>query len=219
LMRMGPALGIWVIMATQTVRDSTIPTEAQAVAVYRYGLKMESHEPNDKVLGTGAHRAGTTATIFGFEEKGIGWFKGEGAKPFIARSVVGLDAVAARTIAVRARAWRAARGLLTGEADEDGGIEDAEIVISIEQDIEQVLRQGGVDRAQYPELVDWLRDLRPEHYADLTVDGLAGQLRKVPHSRDLTEDDEARIVRDQVWSNGKNGRGVKLVDLGKRAGG
>lgn len=200
LMRMGPALGIWVILATQTVRDSTIPTEAQAVAVYRYGLKMESHEPNDKVLGTGAHRAGTTATIFGFEEKGIGWFKGEGSKPFIARSVVGLDAVASRAVAARARAWRSARGLLTGEAG-DGDIVDAEVVIDITQDVEHVMRARGRGRAQHVELVDWLRELRPEQYADLDVEEVSVRLRS------------AGLPIRQVRIEGVNRKGVRLSDL------
>lgn len=197
LMRMGPALGIWVILATQTVRDSTIPTEAQAVAVYRYGLKMESHEPNDKVLGTGAHRAGITATIFGFEEKGIGWFKGEGAKPFIARSVVNLDAVAARAVAVRARAWRAARGLLTGEAGNDG-IEDAEIVHSILEDTVRVMREhGNTSTAHLEELVAWLGELR-EDYADLDVPELGKRLRN------------ARMVVSPVWRVDRTKQGVDL---------
>ena len=175
LMRMGPALAIWVIMATQTVRDSTIPTEAQAVAVYRYGMKMESHEPNDKVLGTGAHRAGTTATIFGFEEKGIGWFKGEGAKPFIARSVVGLDAVASRTLATRIRAWRASRGLLTGQAGSDG-IEDAEVVYDLVADAAQVMTERGAAKAQWGELVAWLGECRGQ-YVGLSEEELSASIR------------------------------------------
>lgn len=205
LMRMGPALGIWVILATQTVRDSTIPTEAQAIAVYRYALKLEGWEPNDKVLGTGAHRAGITATIFGFEEKGIGWFKGEGAKPFIARSVVGLDAVATRAMASRVRAWRAARGMLTGQAGDDE-IEDAEIVIDIVADAETVVRQHQRTKAQHAEVVEWLRELRPENYSELDVDELSARLRGrgVPIS--------------QVWSNGRNAKGVKLADLRECAG-
>lgn len=201
LMRMGPALGIWVILATQTVRDSTIPTEAQAVAVYRYALKMEGWEPNDKVLGTGAHRAGTTATIFGFEEKGIGWFKGEGSKPFIARSVVGLDAVASRTVASRCRAWRAKRGLLTGEANDEDGIEDAEVVIDITADVEHVMRARGRGRAQHVELVDWLRELRPEQYEHLDVEELSTRLRG------------AGLPIRQVRIDNVNRKGVRLSDL------
>jgi S-DNA-T family DNA segregation ATPase FtsK/SpoIIIE len=190
LMRLGPALGIWVAMATQTVRDSTIPTEAAAVAVYRYGLKMESHEPNDRVLGTGAHKQGVSATMFGFEEKGIGWFKGEGAKPFIARSVVGLDAVAARVIASRIRQARLAMNLLTGDAAGDLNTVEAEVVYDIVADAAFVMRQRERGRAQWVELVPWLKDLRPAHYADLTEEELSARIRSITgRSRDVRSGD------------------------------
>jgi DNA segregation ATPase FtsK/SpoIIIE, S-DNA-T family len=174
--RLGPAVGVWVIDATQTVRDSTIPSELSAVAVYRFGLKMEGWEPNDRVLGTGAYRSGVDATMFGFDEKGIGWFKGEGAKPFIARSAFGLDAVQSRTIAMRIRGWRAAKGLLTGEAADDG-IEDAEIVHSIAEDTLRVMRDhSNTSTAHLEELVAWLGELRPD-YANLDVAELGKRLR------------------------------------------
>lgn len=203
LMRMGPAVGIWVIMATQTVRDSTIPSEAQAVAVYRYALKMEGWEPNDKVLGTGAFKSGIDATMFGFDEKGVGWLKGEGAKPQITRSVFGLDAVQSRILALRCRAFRVAKNLLTGEAGDDGVV-DAEIVIDIVADTEFVLRQRSRAQAQWSEIVDWLRELRPENYTDLDVEELSARVRA------------PGIPVSQVWSNGKNAKGVKASDLRER---
>ncbi len=189
-------------MATQTVRDSTIPTEAQAVAVYRYALKMEGWEPNDKVLGTGAFKSGVDATMFGFDEKGIGWLKGEGAKPQITRSVVGLDAVQSRQVALRCRAWRAARHLLTGEAGEQDGVIDAEIVVDIVEDAGQAIRLRHRDQAQWVEVVEWLRELRPEHYADLDVKEVSARLPKGPGGKAA-----------QVWSSGRNLRGVRLADL------
>ncbi len=204
LMRMGPALGIWVILATQTVRDSTIPSEAQAVAVYRYALKMEGWEPNDKVLGTGAFKSGIDATMFGFEEKGIGWLKGEGAKPLITRSVVGLNAVVSRTLALKIRAWRSAKGLLTGEADGGPGIVDGEVVIDIVEDIESVLNQRGRDSMPYAELVDRLRELRSAQYVDLDVNEVAARIRS------------AGVPVRSVWSDGRSHKGVKLADLQER---
>jgi len=196
--RLGPALGVWVIDATQTVRDSTIPSELSAVAVYRYALKLEGWEPNDKVLGTGAYRSGVDATMFGFDEKGIGWFKGEGAKPFIARTAVGLDAVQARALAMRCRAWRVAKGLLTGEAAADDGIVDAEIVHSISEDTMRVMREhGNTATAHLEELVSWLAELR-EDYVDLDVPELGKRLRN------------ARMVVTPVWRVDRTKQGIDL---------
>lgn len=204
LMRMGPAVGIWVIMATQTVRDSTIPSEAQAVAVYRYALKMEGWEPNDKVLGTGAFKSGIDATMFGFDEKGIGWLKGEGAKPQITRSVVGLDAVQSRAIAVRCRGWRVARGLLVGEANDDPGIVDAELVVDIVADAEAAMTARHRQSAPYSEVVGWLQEMRPAQYPDLDVAELAARIRS------------AGVPVRSVWADGRSHKGVKLADLRER---
>jgi DNA segregation ATPase FtsK/SpoIIIE, S-DNA-T family len=196
--RLGPALGVWVIDATQTVRDSTIPSELSAVAVYRYALKLEGWEPNDKVLGTGAYRSGVDATMFGFDEKGIGWFKGEGAKPFIARTAVGLDAVQSRTLALRIRGWRVARNLLTGEAADDGGIVDAEIVHSIAEDTLRVMREhGNTSTAHLEELVAWLGELRPD-YANLDVAELGKRLRN------------DRMKVSPVWRVDRTKQGIDL---------
>lgn len=195
--RLGPALGVWVIDATQTVRDSTIPSELSAVAVYRYALKLEGWEPNDKVLGTGAYRSGVDATMFGFDEKGIGWFKGEGAKPFIARTAVGLDAVQSRTLALRIRGWRVAKGLLTGEAADDG-IEDAEIVHSIAEDTIRVMREhANTSTAHLEELVAWLGELRPD-YTNLDVAELGKRLRN------------AGMVVTPVWRVDRTKQGIDL---------
>lgn len=204
LMRLGPALGIWVVMATQTVRDSTIPTEASAVAVYRLAFKLEGYEPNDRVLGTGARKAGIDATMFAFEEKGIGWVKGEGNKPFIGRSVVGLDAVAARIISARIRQARDALGLLTGEAAGQEDVIEGEIVYDIVQDTAIVMRQHNVGRAHWVMLVPWLKELRPQVYADLNVDGLSAAIR------------ETGVERRQFKVDGVNNKGVRLSDLGKQ---
>lgn len=203
LMKMGPALGIWVLLSTQQVRDSTIPTEAQANAVVRIALKMEGWEPNDKVLGTGAYKSGVDATMFDFSDKGVCILKAEGQRHVICRSVMGLDAVVSRRIAARCRQMRVTRGTLTGDAGDDG-IEDAEIVIDIVEDVERVMRHHQCDKAQHSEVVDWLRELREENYAALDVDELSARLRArgVPIS--------------QVWSSGRNAKGVKLADLRKQ---
>ncbi|PSJ23889.1 cell division protein FtsK, partial [Streptosporangium nondiastaticum] len=103
LSKLGPAVGIWVIFATQQVRESTIPTDVAANAVIRYALKLEGWEPNDRILGTGSYKNGIDATMFDFADKGIGILKAEGMRAEIARSVFGLDAPTARKVAERCR--------------------------------------------------------------------------------------------------------------------
>ncbi len=206
LMKLGPALGIWVYLATQIVRESTIPTEAAAVAVIRFALKLEGGwEPNDRILGTGSFSKGIDANMFDFADKGIGILKAEGQRSVIVRSVFGLDAPAARKIAVRCRQMRIADGRLTGDAGNQEDVVDAEVVIDVVQDVEQVMRQHERGRAQHVELVEWLRELRPENYGDLDVEELSARLRG------------AGVPIRQVRIDNVNRKGVRLSDLGEQA--
>lgn len=206
LMKLGPALGIWVALSTQLVRESTVPTEAAAVAVNRFALKLEGgHEPNDRILGTGSYTRGIDANMLDFGDKGIGFLKAEGQPSVICRTVRGLDAVESRRIAERIRAMRARARMLTGDAAADDEVEDAELVIDVVEDVEQAMRRRGRDDAQHAEVVDWLREERPQHYAELDVAELSAALRG------------RQIPIRQVWSSGANRKGVRMSDLRKRA--
>lgn len=194
LVKLGPALGFVTILATQQVKEQTIPTDIAANAVVRYCLKMEGWEPNDRVLGTGAYKRGIDAQMFDFADKGIGYLKADGSVPIIARSVWGLDGQVAHRVGERARALRAGR--LTGDAA-NLGVEDAVIVLDEPADVREALARRGTHAAHLSELVDWLAELRPE-YGGLDVDELGKRLR----NRGMTT--------GQVWVRGRNGKGVDL---------
>jgi len=89
-------VGIIVLLATQNVNRSTIPTSISNNAVLRFCLKVFNQPANDQILGTGAYKAGVDAATFATEDKGIGYLRGEDVEPKIVRSVHGLDAVAQR---------------------------------------------------------------------------------------------------------------------------
>jgi S-DNA-T family DNA segregation ATPase FtsK/SpoIIIE len=123
LVKRGPATGIVLILATQRPDAKAIPTGISANAVLRMCLKVMGQVENDMVLGTSAYKNGTRATMFGFSDKGICYFAGEGDAPRIVRSFY-IDAPTAEKIALRARSIRAAAGKLTGHA---AGIEPDEL--------------------------------------------------------------------------------------------
>lgn len=206
LVKRGPALGIWVILATQNVSEETIPRQISLNAVIRAAMKLFDDSANNMVLGSGAYGKGVDATQFDFTDKGLMWLRGDGDRPFIGRSVVGLDAVAGESLAAKARALRLAAGRLTGAAADDG-IVDAVVVVDILADAEDILMDRRRDAMQYPELLNLLREMRPDHYEHLDIRELSARMPKGP-------DGNGR----QVWANGKNGRGVRLDDLRKRHG-
>lgn len=199
LVKRGPALGIIPKVATQKPDAKSIPSSIADNASARLCLKVNGQISNDQILGTSSYQAGIRATQFAFSEKGIAYFRGDGAEPLVVRTVT-MNAEKADRIADQARALRIAAGRLTGEAADDG-IEDAVLVTDIVDDVEQVMRDRNRGRAHHVELVDWLRALRPEDYSAIDVEEVSARLR-------------ARDVKiSQVRVDGVNRKGVRLSDL------
>ena len=174
-MKRGPAVGIIVLLATQNVTKDTIPTSISNNAVLRFCLKVFGWEANDKVLGTGAHKAGVDATMFTSEDKGIGYLRGEDVEPKIVRSVHGLDAVASEKVAHRARLARLSAGRLSGHAADEEMETEAEQVVLLD-DVRTVFREA--DALHLPDIIARLALLRPALYGSLNPRTLGGQLRQ-----------------------------------------
>ncbi|MDQ0367835.1 cell division protein FtsK [Catenuloplanes indicus] len=115
LVKRGPATGIVLILATQRPDAKSLPTAISANASTRFCLKVMGQMENDMVLGTSKYRNGVRATMFAWEDKGIGYFAGEGADARIV-STVFIDGPAANVLAEKARALRERAGRLTGHA-------------------------------------------------------------------------------------------------------
>lgn len=200
LVKRGPALGIIVMLATQKPDAKSIPSSIADNASARLCFKVNGQISNDQILGTSSYQAGVRATQFAFSDKGIAYFRGDGAEPLVVRTV-DMDATRAEEVAARARALRLSTGLLTGDADE---IEDAVLVTDVIDDVEQAMRARGRGTAHHQEIVEWLRDLREEEYAEITVDELSARLR-------------ARGVKiSQLRIGGVNRKGVRFSDLRKQ---
>ncbi len=205
LAKRGPALGINLAQATQNICEETIPRQISLVALLRIALNVLDATANNKILGDGAYGRGIDATAFDRTDTGIAWIAGESSRPEIGRSVVDLDGPAVRKLALRAAGWRRAAGWLTGQAADEDDIVDAEVVYDIRADAEQVMNQRGSGKAQWVELVEWLRDLRGQ-YAELTEDELSTSLRAAGiNSRDVRSGSSVR-------------KGVYISDLRKQGG-
>lgn len=199
LVKRGPALGIVTMLATQQVNNQTIPSTIANNIVIRVALKLEGHEANDRVLGTGAYRRGIDAQMFSIEDKGIAWLKGEGRDAQVVRSVAGLDTVAADKVGLRARALREAADRLTGDAADTADERAPEPTLL--DDVHQVLVTARADRMHLGDLRARLALLRSATWSTLTVDALGVQLR------------EAGVPTPGVKIDGRNTSGVRAEDV------
>ena len=116
MIKIGPAFGVVLIIATQRPDKASLPTGVSGNVSTRFCLKVMGQVENDMILGTSAYKNGLRATTFRPEiDAGLGYLLGAGPAPQVVRTFY-LDMHAAERIAIRARALREAAGTLTGHA-------------------------------------------------------------------------------------------------------
>ena len=121
IIKIGPAFGVVLIIATQRPDKASLPTGVSGNVSTRFCLKVTGQVENDMILGTSAYKNGLRATTFRPEiDAGIGYLIGAGPAPQVVRTFY-LDMADAERVAIRARALREAAGTLTGHAAEHRG--------------------------------------------------------------------------------------------------
>ncbi|MBB5869673.1 S-DNA-T family DNA segregation ATPase FtsK/SpoIIIE [Allocatelliglobosispora scoriae] len=201
LVRRGPACGISALFATQRVDAKSLPTGISSNAVLRFCLKVVGHQPNDMVLGTGAHSSGIKATMFARSDRGIGYLAGEADDPQITRTFY-MDGPAAEVVVARARAAREAAGTLTGYA-QDPTQEQAARKADEHRVLDDVL---AVIPASEPKVwcvtvAERLADHRPDAYAGWTGEQVTKTLGRYG------------ITSGQVFRQGQNRQGLTRADI------
>lgn len=115
IVKLGRALGIILLLATQRPDKDSMPTGITANVGTRFCLRVMSWIENDMILGTGAYKSGVRATMFTKRDKGMGYLVGAGDDAMVVRTYF-VDGPAADRVAVRARGLREAAGTLEGFA-------------------------------------------------------------------------------------------------------
>lgn len=200
LARIARSAGIFMVLASQKPSTDVIPSSIMGNCSIRIAFKVSEQTHNDQILGTSARRLGVDATMFTARDRGMAWLKGgDAAAAQVVRSWSAMvDPNLAVELIDKARALRRAAGTLPGD-----DIEDADVVLlDLRADVERSMAEHSTRRAHLTELVEWLREMRPD-YATLTVAELGQRLRN------------ARVtVSPQVWRNGRNATGVDLRKQG-----
>jgi S-DNA-T family DNA segregation ATPase FtsK/SpoIIIE len=205
LIKLGPAVGIILILATQRPDKDSLPTGISANVGIRFCLRVMDQIANDMILGTSRYKTGVRATTFTTRDKGIGYLVGATDHPQITRSF-NLDGPAADKIGDRARALRLAKDGLTGYAAGQPTGREPGPGYSLLDDLDAAL---GTDQQLWSvTILDRLADLRPDVYAGWTAQQLATALK--PHG----------VPTKQVWqqadgARGANRRGITRADLHK----
>ena len=101
VIKIGPAFGVFLVIATQRPDKASLPTGVSGNASLRFCLKVMGQVENDMILGTSAYKNGIRATTFRPEiDAGIGYLLGATPAPLVVRTSY-LDMHACERVAAR----------------------------------------------------------------------------------------------------------------------
>jgi S-DNA-T family DNA segregation ATPase FtsK/SpoIIIE len=202
IIKIGRALGVFLILATQRPDKDSLPTGVSGNVSTRFCLKVAGQIENDMILGTSAYKNGARATMFRPKvDAGLGYLKGEESMPQVVRTYY-LNTSDAERVAKRARALREAAGTLSGAAlGEDDSAPRRDVIAD-------VLDVFGADNGlQWQVLAERLAVRFPERWDEASAEGVRAELgaRGVP---------SVVVVMD-----GARARGCRAADVDKAASG
>ena len=202
IIKIGPAFGVMLDLATQRPDAKSLPTGVSSNVGLRFCLKVMDQLANDMVLGTSAYKNGIRATTFRAEvDAGLGYLVGASSSAQVARTYY-LNLPDTERVAKRARALREAAGTLSGVAL---GQDDTAPQRDVLADAAEVL--AGANGMHWQPLADRLAERFPERWAEATGDAVRAELgaRGVP---------SVVVVMD-----GTRARGCRAADVDKAASG
>ena len=201
IIKIGPAFGVMLDLATQRPDAKSLPTGISSNVGLRFCLKVMDQTANDMVLGTSAYRNGIRATTFRPEvDAGIGYLVGASAQAQVVRAYY-LDQHATEQVAKRARALREHAGTLSGVAlGQDDSTPQRDVLADAAEAI------AGASGMHWQALADQLARRFPERWAEASGDAVRAELgaRGVP---------SVVVVMD-----GQRARGCRAADVDRAAG-
>jgi DNA segregation ATPase FtsK/SpoIIIE, S-DNA-T family len=171
IIKIGPAFGVFLIIATQRPDKASLPTGVSGNVSTRFCLKVMGQVEVDMILGTSAYKNGLRPTTLrpGIDA-GIGYMVGAGPSPQVVRTFY-LNMADTERVAARARALREAAGTVTGHAAE-GADEGARDVLT------DVLSVFGSDSGlQWGDVAARLASRFPARWDGATGDAISAECR------------------------------------------
>jgi S-DNA-T family DNA segregation ATPase FtsK/SpoIIIE len=192
IIKIGPAFGVMLDLATQRPDAKSLPTGVSSNVGLRFCLKVMDQTANDMVLGTSAYKNGIRATTFRPEtDAGLGYLVGASSQAQVVRTYY-LDMAATEKVAARARALREATGTLSGVAlGEDGRAPQRDVLADV------LACFGDVSGMHWQQLADRLAARFPERWEGTSGDAVRSECgaRGVPSVVVVMDRNRARGCR------------------------
>jgi S-DNA-T family DNA segregation ATPase FtsK/SpoIIIE len=192
IIKVGPALGIVLILSTQRPNKESLPTGISANASLRYCLYVAGQVETDLVLGTSSYKNGLRPSTLRPEiDAGIGYLKGATPAPVVVRTY-DHDVKAAKAVAARARAARERAGTLTGvavgDSDDQAARDPAADALGV---------FNGETALQWGTVAERLVARWPDRWAGATAESVSAELRALG------------VPSVQVYRDGANRQGCR----------
>jgi S-DNA-T family DNA segregation ATPase FtsK/SpoIIIE len=172
LVKISPAFGVILILATQRPDSRSLPMGVSSNVSQRFCLKVMDQIANDMVLGTSAYKTGIRSTQFRAEvDAGLGYQIGAAAQAQVVRTYY-LNMAATEKVAARARALREHAGTLSGVAlGEDDAAPERDVLADV---LEAMGSDSGI---HWQPLADQLAARFPGRWLDTTGDAVSAECR------------------------------------------
>ncbi len=204
----GPSAGVIVLSSSQKPSGVGAGDVGRLFNRYRdnhqvrFALKCGNRDVSIAVLGGDSYQEGFDASALpaGKEYRGVGYLYGVSDETPTVRTFLA-DHVAAEKILVAARRHREQAGTLSGLAA-------GEVVERDKRDVMADARTAffaGEARVSWPELAARMKELMPQHYADLTPAAISAQLRALGVV--------GKSVKDEKHFESGVGQGFDLASL------
>jgi S-DNA-T family DNA segregation ATPase FtsK/SpoIIIE len=172
IIKIGPAMGIVLILATQRPDRDSLPTGISANASLRFCLYVAGQIETDMILGTSSYKNGLRPSTLRPEiDAGVGYLKGATPAPKVVKTYF-LDVPAAKTVAARARAARERAGTLSGVA-----VGDSEDQAARDPAADALGVFNGETGLHWGVLAERLVARWPDRWAGATAESVSAELR------------------------------------------
>ncbi|WP_275558529.1 hypothetical protein [Streptomyces sp. 5-6(2022)] len=166
------------VFITQRPDSDSVPTKLRDVCVKRGCFRVKGAGSSRMVLGDDVVAAGAAPHLLGEASKGVVVLEQGADEGHVTLKTDVIDLPDFKAICERGRSLREEAGTLTGAAVRHGErASEAAESVTLRSDCLHVFDAAGVERLRPETLTTWLKERRPEVYANLTPESLKSMLR------------------------------------------